>query len=179
MISISNRVLNHNYSIYESVSPVLRPFGLRFSNKMCVCKPKKINFGHQLFCILKKKPESFAGKILPEALNSRIYIYITAYSLVQYVRPYHTEQRAGHRNTFSCSGATYLFIFGPVGCKKKKKDVCTCRGFFYKGPFCLYRIRECAYLIRYGGSNHTMECALASICIHVQSMHRYHLTRYV
>ena len=22
---------------YESVSPVLRPFGLRFSNKMCVC----------------------------------------------------------------------------------------------------------------------------------------------
>ena len=38
MISISNQSFKlYNYSIYKFVSPVLRPFGLRFSNKMCVC----------------------------------------------------------------------------------------------------------------------------------------------
>ena len=38
MISISNQSFKlYNYSIYKFVPPVLRPFGLRFSNKMCVC----------------------------------------------------------------------------------------------------------------------------------------------
>jgi hypothetical protein len=36
-INLKSSFKLYNYSIYKFVSPVLRPFGLRFSNKMCVC----------------------------------------------------------------------------------------------------------------------------------------------